>query len=154
MHKETRQKWYSVSPDQAMLELETSSEGLSETEAMARFEQYGPNRLKSVKETSAWKILLHQFTSPLIYILLIAMVVTLAIQHWTDAIVIGAVIVINAVIGFVQENRAENAIQALISLVEPKAIVRRNGQDKQLNSQDLVPGDIVLLEEGNVVPVD
>jgi len=154
MDEETRQAWYSVSPEQALLELETSSEGLSETEAVARFEKYGPNRLKSVRETTAWKILLHQFASPLIYILLVAMVVTLAIQHWTDALVIGVVIVINAVIGFTQENRAENAIQALISLTEPKAIVRRNGQDKQLNSLDLVPGDIVLLEEGNVVPAD
>lgn len=152
--KEIRQTWYSISPEQSLRELETGKEGLSETEAVARFEQYGPNRLKSVKETSVWKILLHQFASPLIYILLVAMVVTLAIQHWTDALVIGVVIVINAVIGFTQENRAENAIQALISLTEPKAIVRRNGQDKQLNSLDLVPGDIVLLEEGNVVPAD
>ena len=154
MNEETCQAWYAVSPEQALFRLETDNEGLSETEAVVRLERYGPNRLRSVKETSVWKILRHQFASPLIYILLVAMVVTLAIQHWTDAIVIGAVIVINAVIGFVQENRAENAIQALISLVEPKAIVRRNGQDKQLNSQDLVPGDIVLLEEGNVVPVD
>jgi len=154
MNEGTRRVWYSVSPEQALLELGTGNEGLSETEAVARLEQYGPNRLKSVRETSAWKILLHQFASPLIYILLVAMVVTLAIQHWTDALVIGAVIVINAVIGFIQENRAENSIQALIRLTEPKAIVRRNGQDKQLNSQDLVPGDIVLLEEGNVVPAD
>ncbi|MFC1968539.1 cation-translocating P-type ATPase [Chloroflexota bacterium] len=154
MNEGTHRAWYSVSPEQTLLELETGKEGLSETEAVARFEQYGSNRLKSVRETTAWKILLHQFTSPLIYILLVAMVVTLAIQHLTDAIVIGIVIVINAVIGFTQENRAENAIQALISLTEPKAIVRRNGQDKQLNSLDLVPGDIVLLEEGNVVPAD
>jgi len=154
MDEQIRQAWYSVSPEQALLELKTSNEGLSETDAVARFEQYGPNRLKSVKETSIWKILLHQFASPLIYILLVSMVVTLAIQHWTDALVIGVVIVINAVIGFTQENRAENAIQALISLTEPKAYVRRNGEEKQLDSQDLVPGDIVLLEEGNVVPAD
>ena len=154
MNEGTRRAWYSVSPEQALLELETGNEGLSETEARIRIEQYGPNRLKSVKETSVWKILLHQFASPLIYILLVAMVVTLAIQHWTDAIVIGVVIVINAIIGFTQENRAENAIQALISLTEPRAYVRRNGEEKQLNSQDLVPGDIVLLEEGNVVPAD
>ncbi len=154
MSKETGQIWYAIPPEQVLSELETSDQGLSETEAGVRLEQHGPNRLKSAKETSVWKILLHQFASPLIYILLVAMVVTLAIQHWTDALVIGIVIVINAVIGFTQENRAENAIQALISLTEPKAIVRRNGQDKQLNSLDLVPGDIVLLEEGNVVPAD
>lgn len=154
MSEETCQAWYAVSPEQALFKLETGNEGLSETEAVVRLERYGPNRLKSAKETSVWKILLHQFASPLIYILLVAMVVTLAIQHWTDAIVIGVVIVINAIIGFIQENRAENAIQALISLTEPRANVRRNGEEKQLNSQDLVPGDIVLLEEGNVVPAD
>ncbi|MFC1952446.1 cation-translocating P-type ATPase [Chloroflexota bacterium] len=154
MNEKTNHVWYSVSPEQALLDLKTGNEGLSDIDVAVRFEQYGPNRLKSVKETSVWKILLHQFTSPLIYILLVAMVVTLAIQHWTDAIVIGVVIAINAIIGFIQENRAENAIQALINLTKPKAVVRRNGQDKQVNSLDLVPGDIVLLEEGNVVPAD
>jgi len=154
MNQETSQTWYTVAPEQAMVELETSQEGLSETEAAARLEQYGPNSLKSAKETSVWKILLHQFTSPLIYILLAAMVVTLAIQHWTDAIVISVVIVINAIIGFIQENRAENAIQALIRLTEPRANVRRSRQEIRLSSQDLVPGDIALLEEGNVVPAD
>ena len=154
MNEKTGRLWYAISPEQALLDLKTGNEGLSGIDAAARLEQYGPNRLKSVKETSVWKILLHQFASPLIYILLAAMAVTMVIQHWTDALVIGVVIIINAVIGFTQENRAENAIQALINLTVPKAVVRRNGQDEQVNSQDLVPGDIVLLEEGNVVPAD
>ena len=154
MNEKTGRLWYAISPEQALLDLKTGNEGLSGIDAAARLEQYGPNRLKSVKETSVWKILLHQFASPLIYILLAAMAVTMVIQHWTDALVIGVVIIINAVIGFTQENRAENAIQALINMTVPKAVVRRNGQDEQVNSQDLVPGDIVLLEEGNVVPAD
>jgi cation-transporting ATPase F len=152
--KENRKLWYLVSPENALSELETSREGLSDQQAEARLQQYGPNRIESGGETSTWKILLHQLTSPLIYILLAATAITLAIQHWTDAIVIGAVIVINTVIGFIQENRAENAINALIRLGEPKANVRRNGQETELDSVGLVPGDIVLLDEGDVVPAD
>lgn len=82
------------------------------------------------------------------------MVVTLVIQHWADAIVISAVIVINTMIGFIQENRAENAIHALIRLTEPKANVRRDGQEIELDSINLVPGDIILLNEGGIVPAD
>jgi cation-transporting ATPase F len=152
--KEGRKRWYVVSPESALSELETSHNGLSDEEADSRLQKYGPNRIESTGETSSWMILLHQLTSPLIYILLAAMVITLAIQHWTDAIVIGAVIFINTLIGFIQENRAEDAINALIRLSEPRANVRRNGQEKELDSDTLVPGDIVLLEEGDVVPAD
>jgi Ca2+-transporting ATPase len=146
--------WHVISPEDTLVELDTNKDGLSEIEVQTRLEQYGPNRIESGGQVSSWKILLHQIASPLIYILLAAMVVTLAIQHWADAIVIGAVILINTVIGFIQENRAENAIYALIHLTEPKANVRRSGQEKELDSSDLVPGDIVLLEEGNIVPAD
>ena len=127
--KKNHKPWYLISPENTLSELETSEDGLSDQQAEDRLQQYGPNRIESGKETSTWKILLHQLTSPLIYILLAATAITLAIQHWTDAIVIGAVIVINTVIGFIQENRAENAINALIRLGEPKANVRRNGQE-------------------------
>jgi Ca2+-transporting ATPase len=154
MNKEISKFWYTVSPEQTLLEMETGIEGLSELEAEVRLKKYGQNRLESSGGTVAWRILLHQVTSPLIYILLLSMVITMVIQHWTDAIVIGAVILINTVIGFIQENRAENAIQALLQLTEPKAYVIRNNREKQLNSQDIVPGDIVLLGEGNVVPAD
>jgi Ca2+-transporting ATPase len=154
MNAENGKPWYMLSPEQALAQLETHKDGLSEKEVEARLQQYGPNRLESGKETSPWKLLLHQVTSPLIYILFVAMALTLVIQHWTDAIVIGGVILINTVIGFVQENRAENAIRALISLTEPKAKARRNGQVMEVNSNVLVPGDILLLEEGDVVPAD
>ncbi len=154
MELNTSKTWYTLSPEQSLIELETGVEGLSDAEAEARLRKYGLNRLESSKGTSVWRILLHQITSPLIYILLLSMVITLVIQHWTDAIVIGAVILINTVIGFFQENRAENAIQALLKLTEPKAFVRRENKQEQISSQDIVPGDIVLLEEGYVVPAD
>jgi Ca2+-transporting ATPase len=101
-----------------------------------------------------WSILLHQFTSPLIYILLIVMMVTLVIQHWADAIVIGAVVLLNAAVGFFQEQRAENAMQALIKLVSVKATVLRDGRQQDIDGQQLVPGDIVFLESGDLVPAD
>jgi len=154
MNSKNHKTWYVISPEEALAKLDTHHDGLSEEEAESRLEQYGPNRLESGKESNAWKVLFHQITSPLIYILFAATLVTLVIQHWADAIVIGAVILLNTCIGFIQENRAENAIQALISLTEPEAKVRRDRLEREVNSSNLVPGDIVFLEEGNIVPAD
>jgi hypothetical protein len=99
-------------------------------------------------------IVLHQFKSPLIYILLAAMAISLAIAHWEDALVIGVVLVLNTVIGLVQEYRAENAIVALMRMVSTRATVLRDGQRTELESVEIVPGDVVLLESGDIVPAD
>ncbi|MCP4605272.1 MAG: HAD-IC family P-type ATPase [Proteobacteria bacterium] len=97
---------------------------------------------------------MHQVKSPLVYILLAAMAISLAIQHWSDAIVIAFVVVLNTAIGFFEEYRADTAMQALISLTAPRATVRRDGHEIQIESNHLVPGDIVLLEAGAVIPAD
>jgi magnesium-transporting ATPase (P-type) len=146
--------WHRLSTDETLAALEARVEGLSHDEVEKRQKRYGPNTIQSGKETSALKMLLHQIASPLVYVLLAAMVVTLAIQHWADSIVIGIVVVLNTVIGFVQEYRAENAIQALIHLSAPKAAVRRENGEEDVDSSNLVPGDIVLLESGDIVPAD
>ncbi|MEA2086060.1 MAG: HAD-IC family P-type ATPase [Chloroflexota bacterium] len=146
--------WHRLSSDEALAVLEARAEGLSHDEAETRQKRYGPNTIKSGKETSAWKILLHQIASPLVYVLLAAMVITVAIQHWADAIVIGIVVVLNTVIGFVQEYRAENTMQALIRMSAPKAMVRRDNHEEKIDSSHLVSGDIVLLEAGDIVPAD
>jgi cation-transporting ATPase F len=150
----TETAWYRLPGEEVLAAMETRTEGLSPNEAETRQERYGPNTLKGKKETSPWRILLHQIASPLIYVLLAAMVVTVAIQHWADAIVIGIVVILNTVIGFIQEYRAENAIQALIKLSAPRTTVRREGQENRIDSSGLVPGDIVLLESGDIVPAD
>lgn len=138
-----------------MLEaLGASAEGLSDEEAAQRLDRYGPNAIQSGGGTSRWKILLHQFTSPLIYVLLVAMVVTLVIGEYADAIVIAFVLGLNATIGFFQEYRAENAMQALLKMVSPKATVLRGGGRAELESKKLVPGDVVLLESGDLIPAD
>ncbi len=154
MEKNASPSWYVLSARDVLAHLEASPEGLSSEQVGARLRLHGRNVIRTGKETSPWAILLHQVRSPLIYILLAATVVTLAIQHWTDAIVIGLVVVLNTVVGFVQEYRAENAIQALLSLTTPRAVVRRDGEQQRIDSSDLVPGDIVLLEAGDIVPAD
>jgi len=152
--QDTGTAWYRLPTDKALSALETSTEGLSHGEVETRRSRYGSNTISRGEETNAWKILLHQIASPLVYVLLAAMVVTLAIQHWADAIVIGIVVALNTVVGFIQEYRAENAIQALIHMSAPKATVKREGSEQDVDSSDLVPGDIVLLETGDIVPAD
>ena len=99
-------------------------------------------------------IFLHQFQSPLIYILIVAGAISLVIAHWEDAIVISVVLLLNAVIGFVQEYRAENAIAALMRMVSTRATVLRGGERTEIESAEVVPGDVVLLESGDMVPAD
>lgn len=146
--------WYQLSVDEVQQHWETPDEGLSSTEAESRLDEYGANTIQSQQEISAWKVLLDQFTSPLIYVLLAALVVTLAIQSWSDAIVIGLVLVVNGTIGFLQEYRAETAVQSLMEMVSPKAKVRRDGQSQEVHGEELVPGDLVLVSEGDMVPAD
>jgi len=146
--------WHALSAEAVYDRLDADPDGLSADEAADRLDRHGPNELSQGELTSPWRILLHQFTSPLIYVLLVAFVVTIGIHHYADAIVIAVVLVLNAVVGFVQEYRAENAMAALRSLVSPTARVRRDGDVQTVPSADLVPGDEVRLQSGDVVPAD
>ncbi len=146
--------WYMDAPDEVLGTFDTSLHGLSGKEANARLAQYGLNQIRQAEPVRPWAIFLHQFASPLIYVLLVAMVITLLIGDYTDATVIAMVLALNATIGFIQEYRAENAMQALMGLVSPRATVRRDGERYEIESRELVPGDIVLLESGDLVPAD
>ncbi|TVR50796.1 MAG: HAD family hydrolase [Gemmatimonadales bacterium] len=147
--------WHVKEADDAVQELDTDPEqGLSAEEAGDRLERHGPNRIRSGKSLPWWKIMLHQVTDPLIYILLVAAGVSLLIQEYADTAVILAVVVINGVIGFVQEFRARRAIEALAEMTAPEALVVREGEEQQIPSEDVVPGDIVLLAAGSRVPAD
>jgi calcium-translocating P-type ATPase len=147
-------EWHALEKEELLRRLEATPEGLSEQEAKARLERFGPNELEDEPPIKPLAVLLHQFTSPLIYILIIAAVVTLAIGEYIDSIVIAAVLILNAVIGFVQEHRAESAARALRQMVSPKARVQRDGRVKEIDSVNLVPGDLVLLESGDRIPAD
>jgi potassium/sodium efflux P-type ATPase len=146
--------WYRLGIRQVIEDLETSEDGLSPLEAAERLVQCGPNRLAEEEKISRLRILLHQFTSPLIYVLLIAAVVTVFLEEYIDTGVIMAVVILNAVIGYVQEYRAEESVRALRKLAVPKARVLREGKDREINSEELVPGDVVLLASGAKVPAD
>jgi Ca2+-transporting ATPase len=146
--------WYQVNSKDIFHKLQTSKEGLSEKEANSRLAQYGPNKLADEEKINRLKILLNQFTSPLIYILLIAAVVTFFLYEYIDTGVIMAVVLLNAIIGYIQEFKAEKSVRALKEMIVPIARVIRDGMEKEINSLDLVPGDIVLLASGSKVPAD
>ncbi len=146
--------WHALSADDALDRLASTAQGLSEEESKRRLNEYGENAIRAGGATSPGQILLHQFASPLIYILIVAMIITLVTGHIADAIVIAFVLTLNATIGFIQEYRAENAMQALMKMVSPQATVRRDGERREIASREIVPGDIVLLESGDLIPAD
>ncbi len=150
----TPDPWHALSAEQVAYRLETGAGGLTESEARRRLQRYGPNRLEEAKPVNPLLVLLHQFQSPLIYILVLAAVVTFWLGDTIDSIVIAAVLLVNALIGFIQEYRAEHAIRALTRLAVPKARVVRDGHEREIESGRLVPGDLVLLETGMRVPAD
>lgn len=129
-------------------------QGLSSQEAQARLEKYGPNTFPTKKPRPLWKIFLGQFLSPLIYILLAAGVVAILIGDNRDAIFIAVILLINSVIGTTQEKSAQNSALALRRMAETKSLVMRDGEQREIPSQDIVVGDTVFLESGNKVPAD
>jgi len=140
--------------DDCLAALRTAAEGLTSSEAVRRLAEHGPNRLPEVRARGPVLRFLLQFHNVLIYVLLGAAVVTAALQHWVDTGVILAVVLANAVIGFVQEGKAEAAMAAIRNMLAPKAAALRDGHRVTLDGADLVPGDIVLLEAGDKVPAD
>jgi len=134
--------------------LDATPEGLTAAEAARRLAEHGPNRLPEVRARGPVVRFLRQFHNVLIYVLIGAAVVTGALQHWVDTGVILAVVLANAVIGFIQEGKAETAMAAIRGMLAPKAAVLRDGQRVSVAGAQLVPGDIVLLEAGDKVPAD
>lgn len=146
--------WYQIDSKDSFRKLNTSDEGLTDKEVKERLLQYGPNKLAEEEKINKLKILFHQFTSPLIYILLIAAIVTFLLKEYIDTGVIMAVVLLNAIIGYIQEFKAEEGVRALKKMIVPKARVLRDGVEKGINSLELVPGDIVLLSSGSKIPAD
>jgi cation-transporting P-type ATPase F len=153
--KSTEQQWHHLSQEQVVHLLKTDPEkGLSFTEAAVRHDRFGSNELTAQKKQSAWLRFLQQFNQPLLYILLVAGLVTAFLQEWIDSGVIFGVTLLNAIIGFVQESKAEDAIAALSEAVTTEAKILRNDQKQVISSRELVPGDLVLLSSGDKVPAD
>jgi cation-transporting P-type ATPase F len=140
---------------EVVLLLETdAAKGLSSEEAALRLERFGPNVLPKFQRHGPLLRFLFQFHHPLIYVLVAATVITALLGEWVDASVIFGVVLVNAIVGFIQESRAEAALDALASMMKTEAAVRRDGRKIRIPSAELVPGDVVLLESGDKVPGD
>jgi magnesium-transporting ATPase (P-type) len=146
--------WHAQGAADVLAALETRHEGLSVGEARARKHRYGPNRLAAARKQSEILRFLAQFDNVLIYVLLAAAVLAASIGHFTDAAVVLAVVLVNATIGYVQEGRAEKALEAIRGMIDPHASVIRGGRRTVIAAEDIVPGDLVLLEPGDRVPAD
>ena len=146
--------YHSIKVSEIYQQLKTSQQGLSSTEVDQRQKKYGKNELIEKKKVSVFKLLLHQFKDVMILILLIAAAISYAVGDTKDVIVILIIVLLNAVIGFVQEYRAEKAMEALKKMSSLHATVRRNGNVVPLSATEIVQGDIVILEAGMLVPAD
>ncbi|MEX0758544.1 MAG: HAD-IC family P-type ATPase, partial [Tistlia sp.] len=146
--------WHALEASSAVAALDSGPDGLSREEAARRLEEHGPNRLPQGRRRSALVRFLLQFHDLLIYVLLVAGALAAAMGHVTDALVILAVVLVNAVIGYVQEGRAERALQAIRGMIDPQATVLRDGRRTPVPADSVVPGDLVLLEAGDRVPAD
>ena len=146
--------WHALSHVEVLAYLHTSEQGLRQHQVQERLERYGPNRLPTAAGRSAWLRFISQFHNVLIYILLLAGAVTLMLGHWIDAGVILGVVIVNALIGFIQEGKAEQAMEAVRRMLSPSATVLRDGHLRTLPADTLVPGDIVQVMAGDRVPAD
>jgi magnesium-transporting ATPase (P-type) len=147
--------WHTRAGDDVVERLATDPKaGLSTEEAKERLEGYGPNAIETGEVDPWWRILLRQFLDPLIYILILAGLVMVVLRDYVDAAVILAAVLLNGTIGFIQEMRARQAITSLAAMSAPKAVLRRDGEKVEVPTDDVVPGDIVLLRSGARVPAD
>jgi Ca2+-transporting ATPase len=147
--------WHELRADEAVEILRTNPKtGLTDEEAAARFQQYGANLLTPPSARSPLVRFLLQFNQPLVYILLTAAAITALLQEWLDSAVIFGVVLVNAVVGFLQESKALRAIEALARSMTTEATLLRGGRKRQVNASELVPGDLVLLQAGDKVPAD
>src|SRR5690554_1605064 len=149
------QLYYTQTIEQVLSKYKVNpTSGLSESEAQRRLEQYGPNKLQTHKRKSIFMLFVSQLQDTLIYVLMGAVLITMLMGEYIDGIIISAVILINATLGVVQEVRAGNAIEALRNMSVPKALVKRDNQIKEISSEEIVAGDIIILDAGRYIPAD
>lgn len=146
--------WHSLDTGEAMAALKATDQGLNEQESRRRLGIFGRNTLAEAETKPKWRLLLEQFTSPLIAVLIVCGIVTIFLRHYVDAAAIFIVLILNAIIGYYQESKADKAVEALTSLATPTTRVMRGGSLQDIDSADLVPGDLVVLESGDRVPAD
>ena len=147
--------WHALEAHEVLHGLRSDQKrGLTEEEVRQRLSEYGPNELRKEEKASPLSLFLSQFKNLLIVILLAATLLSLLVGEWVDALMIAAIVLLSAVLGFVQEYKAERALEALKKMLSPTITVLRDGREEEIPSRDLVPGDILLLEAGDKIPAD
>ncbi|MEH2336601.1 magnesium-translocating P-type ATPase [Nostoc sp.] len=146
--------FWSLSTDQVLQQMHSTTSGLSRQDAKQRLSEFGANSLKQKHKSSAWMLLLNQFKSPIILILIFAAVLSIFLKDAADAIIILTIVLISGLLGFWQEQGASNAVEKLLALVQVKATVLRDGQSQEIPNEEVVKGDIVLLSAGKNIPGD
>jgi Mg2+-importing ATPase len=146
--------FWSVSVTELLASFSVTGTGLTSEEAKKRLLNYGANRLKPQKRTDAFTLLIAQFKSPIILILVFATGLSLFLHNIIDASIIFAIVLISGLLGFWQEYSASNAVEKLLALVQITAAVLRDGAEKEIRVEDIVPGDIIILNAGDIVPGD
>jgi P-type Ca2+ transporter type 2C len=149
-----REDWHRMPPGSVLSKLRTSKDGLSRAEAQNRLTEFGANEIHEGRQVKPWVIFVRQFKSLLILLLVAAAVVSGVLGEWVDSLVIAAIVVLNAIIGFYQEFSAEKSIAALKRMSAPRATVRREGKHVSIPAAQVVPGDILLLEPGDLIAAD
>ncbi|HET7832960.1 MAG TPA: HAD-IC family P-type ATPase [Gallionella sp.] len=153
-HPESVSSWHSLPVPEALRALATDHAGLSLDEAARRLQQYGPNRLPAARRDGLAIRFARQFHNVLIYVLLVSAAITALLAHWVDCSVIAGVVLINAIIGVIQEGKAEHALDAIRNMLSLNATVLREGRRREIPAEQLVPGDVVVLASGDKVPAD
>ncbi len=146
--------WHALSLEEVFEKTKSDSSGLTSVEARERLKKHGRNILPSEKPYSKIRLFLHQFNSPLMYILFAAVAVSFFLKHYSDSIFIVIVLMINTTVGFYQENKANQSLQALKKLVKVKAWVLRDDNEKEISSEELVVGDMLIIKPGDKIPAD
>src|SRR5262245_43663951 len=147
--------WHAIAVDEVVRRLTTNIEkGLDAGEASSRLQKYGPNRLTEGKKRGPFMRFLSQFNNILVYVLLGAGFIKLMLNLWVDASIIFGVVILNALLGFIQEGKAEKALESIRNMLSAEARTLRGGETRMIAADELVPGDIVLLESGDKIPAD
>ena len=146
--------WHSLSTETVFSRLKCTPAGLTTAEASRRLAEHGPNELQAAHRISPWTIFFQQFKNVLIVILLVATGLSAFLGHGVEAAAIAVIVLFAVILGFVQEFRAERAIEALRQMAAPTATALRDGQEVEIPARDLVPGDVILLRAGDKVPAD
>src|SRR5690606_30338676 len=148
-------EWYKMSVERTLQEVGSSTEGgLAAGEAQQRLARYGPNELQEKAGRSRLEIIWEQFANILTVLLILAAVVSMILGDWIEAVAILVIVILNGILGYTQEYRAEQSMAALKKMSVPSVRVRRDGRLQEISARELVPGDVVVLETGNIVPAD